>query len=169
VTACPYTVAADFADSYPSQFLRLPSGNIVWAKLAGGAGLPVVVFDSGMHVASAKDYFPPTVYDPARLLAAYGNKAVRNVQFADVNGDGQQDLVAITTSPKLGGLNTTGAFTPASFSQIASVMYGGWTGPFTVGDLNGDGKPDIVAAEGTRYGVVYLFPQAVPTASTVSK
>ncbi|MCY2991072.1 MAG: VCBS repeat-containing protein, partial [Planctomycetota bacterium] len=77
---------------------------------------------------------PPTTYSATR--------DIETVAVADVNGDGQPDLV-------VGGADhitilagrADGTFWPANASGIP----GGFMGTFVLGDLNDDGLPDLVA------------------------
>jgi hypothetical protein len=72
------------------------------------------------------------------------------VALRDVNGDGRPDLVVSTGSPGVvcqAFLNTTppGAATPR-FDDAGGVYVGGSVISVVTGDLNGDGKPDVVMA-----------------------
>jgi hypothetical protein len=95
----------------------------------------------------------PTVYDSGGGLA-------RTVAVADLNGDGKPDLVVVNYSGSYYGSNVgsvgvllgkgNGTFLPA-------VVYGsGGGGPngIVIGDLNGDGKNDLVVANQGCPGVV---------------
>jgi hypothetical protein len=68
------------------------------------------------------------------------------VAVADINGDGKPDIIVANLHFSLTVLmNTTpvGA-TVASFQAPQSINLGYALGPLAVGDINGDGKPDIV-------------------------
>ena len=88
---------------------------------------------------------------------SYGTQApISDMAAADFNGDGKRDLV-IATSP---GSVLLGAGN-ATFSAPASV-----SGSTVVGDLNGDGRSDMVAISGTM--IASLLGQANGTFTTVS-
>lgn len=77
-------------------------------------------------------------------------------KLADVNGDGKADIVGFAESGTYVALATSnGHFAPAKLAQInfgAGAPGGGWTSfnqsPRELGDVNGDGKADIVAFGG---------------------
>jgi hypothetical protein len=93
-------------------------------------------------------------FQPA-VLYSTGPQIVTALAVADVNGDGRPDLIA-SGCPYL----QSGAVCPAGAHGIVSVLLGNSDGTFqqavayttggaeassvTVGDVNGDGKPDIL-------------------------
>ena len=90
---------------------------------------------------------------------------------ADLNGDGKPDLIVANfdgdTMSVL--LNTTapGATTP---SFAAQQTFATGSGPLwvTAADLNGDGKPDLIEANGGGTALSVLLNTTTPGASTVS-
>ena len=89
----------------------------------------------------------------ARPLTLPGNcGSFVSTAFADLNGDGKTDLVA---SPCQSGVviavgNGDGTFqTPATFPSLFPTYYKGAAAMVAIGDVNGDGIPDIVTSTGT--------------------
>jgi hypothetical protein len=101
-------------------------------------GAVMVMINQGKGVLGpGVQYFSNTPYSPT------------NVTLVDMNGDGQLDLVALEQLP--GGqafgvavlLNHDGGtFGPPAYSPASTIA-------FAVADLNGDGKPDVIAGEST--------------------
>jgi FG-GAP-like repeat/SdrD B-like domain/Domain of unknown function (DUF4214)/Calx-beta domain/FG-GAP repeat len=141
-----------------------------------GDGLPDIIVAIGNNmVAVLMNTTAPgsttASFAPQQTFAA-GTSSV-SVVLADINGDGKLDLVVADGSPGaeqvLVLLNTTptGATTP-SFAPAQSFAVGNQPFSVTIGDINGDGKPDIVApntADGTVSVLLNTTPTGAATAS----
>ena len=89
------------------------------------------------------------VLDSANTALFAGLGMISAVLFSDIDGDGDPDLLlAIEWGTIRVFLNDHGRFTPAQFPGLARV-YSRWNGLAT-GDLDGDGRLDIVATSWGR-------------------
>jgi hypothetical protein len=84
----------------------------------------------------------------SRLLA--GNGMISAALFADVDGDGDNDLLlALEWGPIRLLLNDHGRFSPAPDTWGLSALYSRWNG-IAAGDLDGDGRLDLVVTSWGR-------------------
>lgn len=110
--------------------------------LTGHAKLPFILSFSGGDSIIANSFAARKIFD-------WGNNGA-NACIADFDGDGKNDVATPTTSSTnisifrntstIGNINFASGVTVTNFSQIAAL---------TAGDLNGDGKPELIAADGS--------------------
>ena len=123
------------APSQPQALARLASGVYLLVQSAGGS-TSASLFDSSLTLISETQY---------AVNAA-------QVKLVDVNGDGNLDLIALKPgSPRTDAAievlvgNGGGSFQPPIEHLLPGVRApGASVSTFSVGDLTGDGKPDLV-------------------------
>jgi hypothetical protein len=132
--------------------------SIAVANLTGTGGLDLVVANFSSGTVSV---FPHGSFNAPVTVTTGGMP--NQVIATDLNGDGKPDLV-------LADMSSTGSAivlladpaNPGKFLAPVSLATAGPTPSVAVGDLNGDGAPDIVAATADsagNNGSVYVFLQ----------
>jgi len=136
---------------------RSGSLDLVVANFAAGS---VSVF---MHGAS------PGTYQTAVSVATGGQP--NQVASGDINGDGKPDLVLADASATGGAIVLfQDPANPGKFlAPMTLAVSANSAAAVTIGDLNGDGAPDIVAATSDangNNGAIYVFYQNATTRGT---
>ncbi|MFQ5705232.1 MAG: FG-GAP-like repeat-containing protein [Gemmatimonadales bacterium] len=126
----------------------------------GGRFIPVV-YPAPASSRLFRNEGGPFVLDSANLEPLKSVGLVSSAVFSDIDGDGDPDLLlALEWGPIKLLLNDAGRFTEAGDSFGLSRYRSRWNG-ITTGDLDGDGRLDIVATSwgrNTRYHVDERHP-----------
>jgi hypothetical protein len=106
-------------------------------------------------------------------LSLVGFSSPRAVAIGDLDLDGKPDIVvansASTTLSVFHNDTTLGAGPPApAFSLATSITVGSAPRGLAIGDLDGDGKPDIVAANSGSDTVTTLLNDSTPPGPAIS-
>ncbi|MFZ1100722.1 MAG: VCBS repeat-containing protein [Steroidobacteraceae bacterium] len=145
--------------------------SIAAADLTGSGSIDLVVANYGSGSVSV--YLPAvtpgtSVFAPAVNVVTGGQP--NQVVIGDLNGDGKPDLVVADLSPKGNAIVLLqNPAAPGTFMNPVDLPTGNYTSGVAIGDLNGDGKPDIVAAtydSNGNNGAVYVFFQSPTSPGT---
>ena len=133
ISAAAFPLSVTAADFNGDQWVDLAFGNSGTQTLPGGVW---VLLNDG-----AGGFLPPTAYVEAALASG--------VATGDVNGDGLPDLIVADTFASRLSSGTADVLLNdgnGGFGSPAYYMAGDQSSAVAVGDLNGDGWPDLVLA-----------------------
>lgn len=143
--------------------------SIAVASLSGTGPLDLVVanFSSGSVSVFMHDSNPGTFKSAVGVTTG---GMPNQVVIADLNGDGKPDLVLADMSSTGGAIVLLAdPANPGKFVAPLNLSTGRSTPSVAVGDVNGDGLPDIVAATSDasgNNGAVYVFLQSASQRGT---
>ena len=126
----------------------------------------------GVLLGQAGGFAPVVTYNAFRSLISSTSAYFMGVTLADVDGDGRLDVVASTEDALSGP--TLGVLLGQASGGLASAIYyptgGLGSHSVAVGDVNGDGWPDIVQANtrANNVGVLLGYPGGFGTPNTYS-
>lgn len=158
-----YRIQADGSAAPPQRYDTMADygaevNNLIVADLDGAGHRAVVVGSSGLGI----QVFRAQADGNLTLVQTINTAASYVVRLADLDGDGRLDLIG---RPFIGDAVTVwrqgadGSF--GAPGSVALPSYG--FGDLVVGDLNGDGRPDIVSVgleslPGRSVGIAYQLP-----------
>ena len=153
----------------PSQ---APAQSVAFADINGDGKPDLIEVNYGNQIAVFINTTQPGDTTPSFAAPQYfdAGNGLSMVVAADLNGDGAPDLVAIdtgisavdvliNTTPQGAGNDTV------TFTNFESLQAGNQVNWIAVGDLNGDGQPDIVAVNNMDNTISVFMNETIPQTS----
>ncbi|QEH32331.1 FG-GAP repeat protein [Aquisphaera giovannonii] len=173
-----YSVTAGTAVSGTNYSSAAPTGTLHFASGQTTATIPLTILSNNFAEATRAftvdltgvvDAYGPSTTFSARQTFAAGKSY--SAAVADVNGDGLPDIVnlnyASNTVSVLLNTTTPGATAP-SFAAQQTFSTGSRPLSVAMEDVNGDGLPDIIVANGSANRVSVLLNTTTPGATAPS-
>ena len=114
---------------------------------------------------------PANFYRP-RIDVPVANAPTYAIAFGDVDGDGKSDMIAVnqlaSTVSVLRNISSSGSLTAASFAPKVDFATGNDPRAVAVGDIDGDGKLDIVVGNASAYSFSVLRNTGTPGSITAA-
>ncbi len=111
----------------------------------------------------------PVLFGPEIFLTAVTTLVLPEICVGDVNGDGKPDIIVPSQAATLVVLvNTTARGSSLPSFYIQSLYVGSVADSVTIADINGDGKPDVIAARGDQNSLAVFMNTSAKNATTVS-
>jgi hypothetical protein len=145
----------------PAMQLTTPSGtsSVAIGDLNGDGkdDLVATSYNSGTIFIFFQNPTSPGTFLPA--IAYGGGPHVESVVIQDINADGLLDLVVVNIDDARGGgimIRLQDPAHPGQFPAAANYASAKDSSSVAVGDLNGDGRPDLAVAAAVPWGPAYV-------------